>query len=358
MRLPPDGGRDRRLHADRKPPLPERLPCVRLERDQGAGVPHDQRRGASPFDQDRLRIPRSGILRRQRSPDLFSGELVESDDLGLGTSRCDCDQQVSMNKRRRCHAPGRQLGAQVAREVARPEHGPVANARAEQVSGGPERIDAIAVDGGSRPWAGGVVDAGVVDRPVPRPESLARRLVQSEQAFTPPGRLARSKVRHENSAFRDAGTCVAGAQGRPPAHAQPSIGKTLDDAGFVPLAATSRAPPLRPVLGRERSGEQERCGDGCDAHTGGDHGFYSLYRRSSVDPGTSLPHIHGRSVALRRGGNSLLIPRSKVGTQLTFCAARGPSPGCWAGWPKRSRQELEGVRGVRGTGVLTRPLNH
>src|SRR5688572_15623707 len=79
-------------------------------------------------------------------PELPAGELVEADDQGsIAAARHD-DELLAVDKRRRGHAPGRQLRAIVLRQILLPNYFAVSGLQADQMTNRPQSIDKLAIN--------------------------------------------------------------------------------------------------------------------------------------------------------------------------------------------------------------------
>ena len=184
------------------------------------------------------------------------------------------DEPVAIDERVARPAPECRLRRIVLLEIPRPDDLSSCRLEAEEVTLGAERIDAVAVDRGCAPWAGGIGDR-VGDGVFMLPENLSRGLVEAEHPLPSRGRLPLEVghlhvgvghiVGHEHAAARDGGAGVTAGNRRPPEHLRPPLGKPLRDAAFAPHVVAAGPHPLGPVVaagdGEEGREDDQRNGE-------------------------------------------------------------------------------------------------
>ena len=173
-------------------------------------MPDDQLASAAEFIDHRRTISSAGII--QRSPDLLTGNFIEADHKSIFHTADQCDDLISVNKRRRRHAPDGQLCAIVFGEVFLPKDRAIDHVHTKHVALSSDEVDSIFINNRSCPRARGITD-GVSSKVLMLPKLFSSLRIEAQQ---PLELTVHNTIRQEDSSIRNGRPRVSFCHGSRP----------------------------------------------------------------------------------------------------------------------------------------------
>ena len=214
-------------------------PRVPYDQLANTGVVNDHGRGVARFP--------FGI---QSSPDLFAGQFVEGDDLGVRPASHQADEFFAVDQRMTRHPPRGKVQIVIFDKIFLPDGFAGFDVEAEKVANRANHVDMVPIDRRGTPWSvsPNAAELAGVDGPLLGPQDLPGFLIQTDQPFNTVVPFFVPKVGHKDAAIGHGWSTVAELDRHAPRVVQSVLAEFVQNPRVVPDSQPLFATPTWPIL--------------------------------------------------------------------------------------------------------------